>query len=377
MSEKTFIPVCEPILNGNEIKYVTDAVSTGWISSSGPYVKKFEEAFSAYCGMKYGVAVVNGTVALHIALLSLGIGVGDEVIIPSFTMIASAFAVCYTGAMPVFVDVDKDTWNIDVTRIEEKITSKTKAIMPVHIFGNPCDMDSIKDIAKRYHLYIVEDAAEAHGAEYKGEKTGSFSDVSAFSFFANKNITTGEGGMVLTRDEKLRDKAMYYKNMCFPPNAPRTYLHDDIGYNYRMSNIHAAIGLAQTEKADDYCRMRIANAKVYTDNLNDCPGILVQKDTEGAINVHWMNTIVVNPKEYGHTRDELIAHLSVNGIDTRLLFKSMNRQPSLIKYGCDCSGKYEVADWLSENGFYLPSGSGLTEENIVDICDVIRGYAKK
>lgn len=195
---KEFIPACEPCLAGNEVKYVNDAVSTGWISSSGSYVKRFEEAFSSYCGMKYGVAVTNGTVALHVALLALGIGKGDEVIIPSFTMIATAFAVCYTGAMPVFVDADKETWNIDVSRIEEKISDKTRAIMPVHIFGNPCDMDAIRDIAERHHLYIIEDAAEAHGAEYKGQKTGSFSAVSAFSFFAN-NIVTTEANLIKRR----------------------------------------------------------------------------------------------------------------------------------------------------------------------------------
>lgn len=189
-----FIPVCEPYLNGNEEKYVLDCVKTGWISSSGEYVKRFEEEFAKYCGCKYGVAVCNGTVALHLALVSLGIGNGDEVILPSFTMIASAFAVCYTGAKPVFVDCDKDTWNIDTTKIEAKITPKTKAIMPVHIFGNPCAMDKILHIAKQHNLFVVEDAAESHGAEYKGQKVGSFSDIASFSFFANKNLTTGEGG---------------------------------------------------------------------------------------------------------------------------------------------------------------------------------------
>ena len=195
-----FIPVCEPALLGNELKYVTEAVSTGWISSSGKYVKEFEEAFSTYSDCKYGVAVCNGTVALHLALAALGIGEGDEVIIPSFTMIATAFAVCYTGAKPVFVDADKNTWNIDCAKIEEKVNEKTKAIIPVHLFGNPCDMDSICGIAEKYGLYIIEDAAEAHGAEYKGKKVGSFSDIGCFSFFANKNLTTGEGVMVVTNN---------------------------------------------------------------------------------------------------------------------------------------------------------------------------------
>lgn len=370
-----FIPVCEPLLSGNELKYVTEAVSTGWISSSGSFVNKFEEAFSEYCDMKYGVAVTNGTVALHIALAALGIGKGDEVIIPSFTMIASAFAITYTGAMPVFVDIDKETWNIDVNKIEEKITPRTKAIMPVHIFGNPCDMDSIMQIAGKYKLYVIEDAAEAHGAEYKGKKAGSFSSISAFSFFANKNLTTGEGGMVLTNDWNLYNKCKYFKNMCFPPDAPRLYLHDDIGFNYRMSNIHAAIGLAQVEKADEYRTMRIHNAECYRKLLTGCDGIILQKDTLDSLNVHWMNAIVINPEIYGHTRNELIEHLKKNGIDTRLLFKSMSRQPSLKKFGCNCSEEYPITDWLSENGCYLPSASSLSLEQIDYIANCITDYS--
>lgn len=369
------IPVCEPFLDGNEIKYVNDAVSTGWISSSGEYVKAFEDAFSSYCGVKYGVAVTNGTVAIHLALAALGIGKGDEVIIPSFTMIATAFAVCYTGAMPVFVDADKDTWNIDVSKIEEKITKRTRAIIPVHIFGNPCDMDSIRGIADKYSLYIVEDAAEAHGAEYHGRRVGSFSDIACFSFFANKNITTGEGGMCVTDSDKLRDKCMYFKNMCFPVNGPRNYLHEDIGFNYRMSNVHAAIGLAQTEKADYYKECRIRNGNLYRQLLQDCPGIVFQKYERDSVCVSWMNTIIIDSAKYGRTRDELIEKLKDEGIDIRLLFKSMSRQNSLKKYGCDCNGTYPVTDWLSDNGFYLPSASNLPEDDISMICEVIRDYA--
>jgi len=257
------IPVCEPFLNGNELKYVTDAVSSGWISSAGKYVSEFEKQFAAYCDCKYGVAVCNGTVSLHLALAALGIGKGDEVIIPTFTMIASAFAVCYTGATPVFVDADKDTWNIDVTKIEEKITSKTKAIMPVHIFGQMCEMDKIEAIAKKHNLFIVEDAAEAHGATYNGKKAGSYSDLGSFSFFANKNITTGEGGMLVTNNDELYNRARYFKNVCFPLDGNRNYMHQDVGFNYRMSNVIAAIGLAQTEKADEYKALRIKNNQLY------------------------------------------------------------------------------------------------------------------
>ena len=371
-----FIPVCEPLLGGNELKYVTEAVGTGWISSSGKYVNQFEEAFAKYCGVKYAVAVCNGTVAIHLALSALGIGRGDEVIIPSFTMIATAFAVCYTGAKPVFVDADKDTWNIDVTKIEEKITQNTKAIIPVHVFGNPCNMDEIEKIAKTHNLYILEDAAEAHGAEYKGKKTGSFSDIASFSFFANKNLTTGEGGMVVTDSEDYYKKCRYFKNMCFPVDAPRVYSHDDIGFNYRMSNLHAAIGLAQVEKADDYRVMRIKNAMLYKEYLSDCPGIVFQKDENDSLNVHWMNAIIIDPKQYGHNKDELIAHLISNNIDTRLLFTSMHRQKSLKNFGCNCSGEYPVTDWLSQNGFYLPSASSLKEEQINQICNIIKDFAK-
>jgi perosamine synthetase len=370
------IQVCEPFLNGNEEKYVMDAVSTGWISSSGSYVTRFEDTFAEYCGVKHGIAVCNGTVAIHLALTALGIGKGDEVIIPSFTMIATAFAVCYLGATPVFVDADKDTWNIDVTKIEEKITPKTKAIIPVHIFGNPCDMDPIVEIAKKHNLFIVEDAAEAHGATYKGRKVGSFSDIASFSFFANKNITTGEGGMCVTDDDQYDTLCRYYKNMCFDPKGPRNYLHNDIGYNYRMSNIHAAIGLAQTEKADEYKKMRMHNHDLYKKYLSDVEGVIFQKDEEESENVAWMNTIIIDPERYGRNKDELVSHLKENGIDTRLLFKSMSRQPSLQKYGCDCSGDYPVTDYLSDNGFYLPSASNLSEDDISMICDIIRNYRR-
>lgn len=372
-----FIPVCEPMLAGNELKYVTEAVSTGWISSSGKYVTEFENQFSEYCGCKYGIAVCNGTIALHLALIGLGIGKGDEVIVPTFTMIASAFAVCYTGAKPVFVDADKDTWNIDVKKIEEKITSKTKAIMPVHIFGKMCDMDAIHALAKKYNLYVLEDAAEAHGASYHGVKAGASSDIAAFSFFANKNITTGEGGMVITNNKEFYDRARYFKNVCFPLDGPRNYQHEDIGYNYRMSNVVAAIGLAQVEKADDYKEMRIRNHQLYKKYLSDVPGILFQSEPDkDCIDVCWMNTIVIDPAKYGHHKDELIAHLKENEIDTRLLFTGMHKQKAMMDYGCDCSGEYPVCEWLTENGFYLPSSSSLTEEQIIFISKVIRDYGK-
>lgn len=371
-----FIPVCEPFLNGNELKYVTDALETGWISSAGKYVNEFEKQFAAYCGCKYGVAVCNGTVALHLGLVALGVGKGDEVIIPTFTMIASAFAVCYTGATPVFVDANAATWNIDVSKIEEKVTPRTKAIMPVHIFGQMCEMEQITEIASKHNLFIIEDAAEAHGAEYAGTKAGAFSDIGSFSFFANKNLTTGEGGMLVTNNEDLYNKARYHKNLCFPMVGNRNYMHNDIGFNYRMSNVIAAIGLAQVEKADEYKELRIKNHSVYLHLLTDIPGIIFQSLHPKAVSVEWMNAIVVDPNLFGHTRDELIAYLKDYGVDTRLLFNGMHRQKALLDYGCDGSGQYSVCDWLSENGLYLPSASSLKETEISLICRLIRDFKK-
>lgn len=371
-----FIPVCEPFLNGNEKEYVNDCLTTGWISSAGKYVRAFEESFAAYCGAKYAVGVCNGTVALHLALTAMNIKKGDEVIVANFTMIASAFAICYTGAIPVFVDAESESWNIDVKKIEGKINAKTKAIMPVSIFGHPCEMEKIWELAKKYNLRVIEDAAESHGAEYKGIKTGNLADITAFSFFANKNLTTGEGGMVVTNDEKLYNLCKYYKNMCFPIDAPRNYMHKDIGFNYRISNIHSAIGLAQVEKADEYCNLRIRNANIYLKYLKDVPGVIFQKTNLNVLNVHWMNGIVIDPQKYGRTRDELILELKNNNIDTRLFFVGMNKQPSLENFGCNMVGSYPVTDWLSQNGFYLPSGSSLSEETISLICKIITEFQR-
>lgn len=369
-----FIPVCTPFLNGKELEYITEAVSTGWISSSGKYVKAFEESFAEYCGVKHAVSVCNGTVALHLALISLGIGEGDEVIIPNFTMIASAFAVCHTGAKPVFVDADSKTWNIDVSRIEEKITSKTKAIMPVHIFGNPCNMTAVHDIAKKHNIFIIEDAAEAHGALFGNRKIGSLSDIAAFSFFANKNLTTGEGGMVVTDNEDLYKRALYYKNLCFPVGGPRNFIHEDIGFNYRMSNLHAAIGLAQVEKADNYRELRIKNGKRYRELLKNISGIVLQEDQENSLNVFWMNGLLITPEEFGCGRDELLLHLKSKGIDTRLFFAGMHKQPSLQKYCGRIEGEYPVSEKLAKDGFYLPSASDLKDTQINYICDIIAKF---
>lgn len=373
-NKSTFIPVCEPFLNGNELKYVKDCIETGWISSSGKYVKEFEQKFAEYCGVKYGVGVCNGTVALHLALKSMGVTKGDEVIIPSFTMIATAFAVCYTGAIPVIVDADLQTWNIDVNKIEEKITSKTKVILPVSIFGQPCEMEVINNLAKKYNLKVLEDAAESHGAEYNGKKTGALADITAFSFFANKNLTTGEGGIIVTNDENLYKSALYFKNLCFSLDSPRNYIHEDIGFNYRLSNIHAAIGVAQLEKVNEYNKMRIKNAQLYKKYLEGVDGIIFQQILENVTSVHWMNAMVIDKKKYGRSRDDLMIHLKENNIDSRLFFVGMHKQPALIKYGINTASFYPITDYLSENGLYLPSSSNLSEESIALICEKIRLY---
>jgi perosamine synthetase len=367
-----FIPVCEPALLGNEKAYALEVIESGWISSAGKYVPAFEEAFASYCGVKHGIAVCNGTVALHLALTALGVGKGDEVIMPDFTMIASAFAVCYTGAIPVFVDADPETWNIDPEKIEEKITKRTKAIMPVHIYGHPCDMKPILDLASEYTLKIIEDAAEAQGAEYLGKRAGSLGDIAAFSFFANKIATTGEGGMVVTDNDSLAERCRYYKNLCFPLTGDRDYVHENIGFNYRMPNLLAALGLAQVEKLSTYVEMRRHNHSLYAKHLVGVPGVTLQLEKEWAKNVYWMNGIVVDRQEFGISRDELMDELKLRGVETRKFFTGMHRQPSLRKYGCDCSAAYPVSVRLSGNALYLPSGSGLCEEDIMFVCETIK-----
>lgn len=368
------IPVCDVTIGKNELKYVSDAISTGWISSSGKYVQSFEEQFALFCGNKYATTTTNGTSALHLALLAIGIQAGDEVILPTFTMAASAFAICYIGAIPVFVDAEPDTWNIDTDKIEEKITEKTKAIMTVSIFGNPSHMEKVLHLKKKYALKIIEDAAEAHGSEYDGKQISHYADITTYSFFANKHITTGEGGMVTTDNEEYYDRCRYYKNMCFSLDGNRNYLHEDIGYNYRMSNVTAAIGLAQIENIQQYIDMRIVNGRKYIDLLRSIPGIKLQQSHERVKHVYWMNGIVVDENIYGRSRDELRVHLSQRGIDTRLFFNGMHRQPSLKKYGCDCSGAYPISDSLSDNGFYLPSSTSLKLEEIEYVCKVISEY---
>ena len=369
------IPVCEPTLTGNEKKYVVDCLDTNWISSMGEYIPKVEEKFSRFCDTKHGVGCCNGTVAMHLALESLGIGKGDEVIIPTFTMIATANAVIYSRARPVLVDSEPKTWNIDANKIEEKITKKTKAIMPVHTYGHPVDMDPIKELAEKHNLYIIEDAAEAHGAEYKGKKVGSLGDMGCFSFYSNKIITTGEGGMVVTNNEKLAEKARLLRNHAF--SKPR-FLHKELGFNYRMTNIQAAIGVAQMEYADKLVQARIDNAQLYNKLLKDVEGITLPPKASWAKNVYWMYGLLIED-EFGMGMSEVMKELEKKGVETRAFFIPMHKQPVYMKKDDrfpDVKGDYPVSEELSRKGLYLPSSSSLTKEQIKEVADAIISLKK-
>lgn len=369
------IPVCEPKLLGNEKKYVMDCLDTNWISSAGQYIPKFEEAFSKYCGAEYGVACSNGTNGLHLALEVLGIGSGNEVIIPSFTIIVSANVVIQTGARPVLVDVDPEIWCIDPMKMEEKITPRTKAIMVVHMYGHPCDMDPIKGIAQKYNLYVVEDACQAHGAEYKGRKVGSLGDIGVFSFYGNKNITTGEGGMLVTNNEVYAQRAQLLRNQGF--EEPR-FIHRVRGFNYRMTNIQAAIGLAQTEKIEYAIERKREIAAIYSELLKGVSEITLPFEAPWAKNVYWMYSILIND-DFGMTKEEVMVELRKRGVNTRSFFYPMNQQP--VFWGDDprfpdITGEYPVSDDLAQRGLYLPSGIGLTEEQIRFVVKQLRGLIK-
>ena len=360
------IPVCEPKLGEKELEYVIECVQSTWISSKGRFIEKFEKEFSKYCGAKYGVATTSGTTALHLALATLGMKRGDEVIIPTFTMIATANAVTYTGAKPVLVDSELVTWNIDVNKIEEEITNKTKAIMVVHTYGHPVDMDPVLDLARDNGLYIVEDAAEAHGAEYKGKRVGALGDVGCFSFYANKIITTGEGGMIVTNNEELAEKARMLKDMAF--EKERRFWHRYLGFNYRMTNLQAAIGVAQMEKLDQFVEVRRRNASLYNSLLKDIEGITLPPEADWAKNVYWMYSVLIEDS-FGRDRNELMKHLSENGIETRTFFNPIHVQPLYCKrYKGE---KYPLAEELSRKGINLPSGNTLKKEEIEHIAECI------
>jgi perosamine synthetase len=366
-----FLPVCSPSLEGNEERYVVEAVRTGWISSSGEFVRRFEEGFAAWCGQRHGIGTTSGTTALHLALRALGVGPGDEVILPDFTMVASLFAVLYVGARPVFVDVEPDTWNIDPALIDAAVTPRTRAIMPVHIYGHPCDMDPIMAMAARRGIAVVEDAAEAHGAEYRGRRCGSFGVANAFSFFANKILTTGEGGMVVTDDDSLAERCRYYRNLCFPLTGSRDYVHDDLGYNFRLTNLQAAVGVAQLERADELVRRRRAVAQRYNERLAGIPGLRLPVERPGVTNVYWMYGIVVDAGAYGMDRDALMAALGREGIDTRPFFKPLHRQKVLARQGIAVPGEFPVTERIAAGGLYLPTGPVIPNDGIDRVAEAL------
>ncbi|RME73895.1 MAG: DegT/DnrJ/EryC1/StrS family aminotransferase [Chloroflexi bacterium] len=361
------IPVCEPTLGGNEKKYVLDCLETNWISSAGKYIPAFEEAFAAKCQARYGVACANGTVALHLALATLGLEPGDEVIVPTFTMIATINAVTYTGATPVLIDSEPETWNMDVNQLADKITPRTKAIIPMHTYGHPVDMDPVMELADKHGLFVLEDAAEAHGAEYKGRRVGSLGHAAGFSFYANKIITTGEGGMITTNDAALADLARNLRDHAF--STERHFWHKYVGFNYRMTNLQAAVGLAQTEQMDGFVENRRRNAALYTSLLKEIPGIVTPPEASWAKNVYWMYSILVQD-EFGMTRDQLRAYLAKHGIETRTFFIPLHLQP--IYYEKYKGQRYPVAEMLCQRGFYLPSASSLTEQQIRYIVGIVR-----
>jgi len=368
------IPVYEPAIGEEELQNVIDCIKSAMISgTSGRYITEFEQRFSSYCGKQYGITTTSGTTALHLAVASLGIGSGDEVIVSAFTNIATAFAVLYSGATPVVVDSEIETWNMDVTKIEAKVTEKTKAIMPVHIYGHPCDMDPIVEIARKHSLYIIEDAAEAHGAEYKGKKVGGIGDIGCFSFYANKIITTGEGGMVITDDAELAEKARLLKNLAF--SNDRRFLHHYLGFNYRMTNMQAALGVAQLRRIDEFIQKKRYIANFYSSLLKDIPGLTLPIEKPWAKNVYWMYCILVED-EFGINRDKLMTKLLEKGIETRTMFVPMNQQPIFHKMGLFTEVKCPVAEELSRKGLYLPSGATLSDEQIKNICATIRELGK-
>lgn len=364
------IPTSQPYLKGNELKYVSSCVKNNWISSQGEFISQFENKFAKYCGCKYGVAVSNGTVALHLALVALGLGRGDEVIVPDLTFVATINAVIYTGATPVLVDVDYKTWNINAELLQGAITKRTKVIIPVHLYGLPCKMDEIMKMAKQHHLFVIEDCAEAHGAKYKGKMVGSFSDISCFSFFGNKIMTTGEGGMCLTNNEDLYKKMHILRDHGKTPG--KQYLHEVVGFNYRMTNMQAAVGLAQLEKIDRFLKERDKIAKVYERFLSKNPQIFFQAPRPGVRNVTWLFTILV-PKSH---RNKLIDFLSKKNIDARPMFIPLHQMPPYTKYISPAS-KFNDSNKLSEEGLSLPTFIGLKANDIKRVADVINEYFNK
>ncbi len=359
-------PVYQPSLGKKEKENVLECLDSTWISSKGKFITQFENSFSEFIGVKHSAAVCNGTVAIHVALLALGIGEGDEVIVPSFTYIASVNAIKYTGAKPVFLDSDISTWQIDAVKIEEKITNRTKAIMAVHLYGQPCEMDLISSIAKKYKLFVVEDCAEAFGSLYKGKHVGAFGDVSTFSFFGNKTITTGEGGMVVTNDSSLHEKTVHLKGQGLAKD--REYYHDIVGYNYRMTNICAAIGCAQLDRANELIEKKILIAKWYEEKLRSLP-VTFHSQVGDVKHSFWMISILLKDSD---EREKIRFHLKQNGIETRPTFHPVHLMPMYFEKGLS----FPVTENLGSRGINLPSYPELDENDVDFICNQIKEFYK-
>lgn len=364
------VPVNEPLLDGNELAYLGECIRTGWISSEGPYVARFEQQLAARVGRRHGIAVCNGTAALDAAVEALGIGPGDEVILPAFTIISCILQIVRAGATPVLVDSDPLTWNMDVAQIESRITPRTRAIMVVHTYGLPVDMDPVLALAARHGLRIIEDAAEMHGQTYRGRPCGSFGDLSTFSFYPNKHITTGEGGMVLADDDALAEDCRSLRNLCFQPH--RRFVHERLGWNLRMTNLQAAIGVAQMERLDEFVARKRAMGARYSRLLADLPGVqLPLARTDYADNIYWVYGLLLDE---AHPLDatEAMRRLGAMGIGTRPFFHPMHQQPALRRQGLFDGERHPVAERLYRKGFYIPSGMALTETQMDQVADAVR-----
>jgi perosamine synthetase len=362
------IPVNEPLVGESEIKYVMECLRTGWISSEGRFIHEFEDRWAAYCGMAHGVAVSNGTVALEIAMACLDLQPGDEVILPTFTIISCAQAVTMNGLKPVLVDSDPRTWCMDVNQVEAKITPRTRAIMPVHIYGHPVDMDPLINLAQKYNLVIIEDAAEVHGAEYKGRKCGGLGDLGCFSFYANKIITTGEGGMILTGDALQAERLRDLRNLCF--KKERRFYHTELGHNYRLTNLQAAIGLAQLERIEESVTKKRWMGAAYTERLKEIRALQLPIEEPWAKNVYWMYGIVLD-EVTGMNAVEFARRLAELGVMTRPFFLGMHEQPVLQQMGLFHGERYPVAEHIARQGLYLPSGMTLTEAQVDQVCETV------
>ena len=364
-----YIPVNEPLLDGNEKQYLIQCIDTGWISSDGPFIKQFEESMARRVGRKHGIAVCNGSVALDAAVVALGIGPGDEVILPTFTIISCAAAIVRAGATPIFVDCDRSTWNMDVAHVEARITPRTKAIMVVHIYGLPVDMDPVFTLAARHGLKVIEDAAEAHGQTYKNQPCGSFGDISTFSFYPNKHVTTGEGGMLLTDDDRLAERCRSLRNLCF--QSKRRFVHEELGWNFRMSNLQAALGVAQLERLDEFAARKRQMGKRYMELLRDAKGLqLPIERTDYAENIFWVLGVVLRD-EVPFDAAEAMRRLDSAGIGTRPFFWPMHEQPIFRKAGWFKSDSCPVAENIASRGFYLPSGLAITDEQIERVAATV------